>query len=328
MAKVSMNTVRSLINYLSIQGITRELLLQKIELNEAKLNDSQCFMDTKFYEALFQLAEVELNDKTIGFKFGQAIEADRWGLLGYIAFTSPTLKSALEKQRKYQSLVGNIGTPIAEFNQDFLILKWLPSYQCNYHIVEEIITGWLAMAQKISLAKVQPLTIFFSHACQTKSANYQSFFNCDIKFNSDFNGVRINQSVLNNALAKVDSEINQLLCQHADKRLNQLVEQLPVEIITQFISNQLPLGVPEVEEAAHHLQISIRTLQRKLGEHQLTFTGLIDSIRKDLAISYLSNTSTKIIYISQMLGFSEQSAFQRAFKRWTQVTPKQFRDQS
>jgi len=325
MATISLDVVKSLVNYLTIKGIDRQSLLNAIDTSEQQLNQSGELIDANCYEALYQLAEQQLGSTHIGFDFGQIIEADRWGLLGYIAFTSPSPKAAIANQRKYQTLAGDIGAPLQQSIGDNIILKWMPSYRCSHHISEEIISSWAAMANKLSNNNIAPAAIYFSHPPQAEIRLYQSFFGCEVHFSADFNGIEIERYQLDTPYVRHEPEIYHLLCQQADKRLNHLVEKLPVEIITQYIANQLPHGVPEIEEAAQNLQMSVRTLQRKLSEHQLTFSGLIDSIRQALAISYLTNTDTKIIYISQLLGFSEQSAFQRAFKRWTQTTPKQFR---
>ncbi len=337
MAKVSIATIRSLVNYLNSsshlkkQKIDRALLLAEINLSELQINQTEHLINSSYYEKLFSFAQQKLLNSHIGFEFGQNISADRWGILGYIAFTSPTLKVALEKQRKYQSLAGSIGTPFFEKNQNNLILKWIPAYQCSYHIVEEIITGWSALATKLSLNKIQIDSIYFSHSYKGNIADkqiYQKYFGCKVFFEQDFNGIKINQSALNIALSSFDQQVNSALCQQADKIINNLIEESPIESVTQFIIHQLPLGVPELEQAAKQLQISVRTLQRKLSDHHQTFSAMVDNIRQELAISYLKNTNTKIIYIAQMIGFSEQSAFHRAFKRWTKQTPKQFREQS
>ncbi len=338
MAKISIATVRALINYLSkpnthpsnkFNGICRTKLLAEIGISELQLNQTTQLIESAKYEALFTFAEHELQRKNIGFEFGKTITADRWGILGYIAFTSPTLKMALIKQRKYQSLAGNLGTPISEVVNDDLLLKWIPAHQCNHHIVEEIITGWAALANNLSQNKIKPRTIYFQHNFKgdiDNKKNYEDFFDCPVLFNHDYNGIQIEQSLLDISLITVDDVINQALCNQADNMLCNIIEQSPIESVNQFIINQLPLGVPEIDDAAKQLNMSIRTLQRKLNDNQLNFTGMIDSIRKELALSYLKNTNTKVIYIAQMLGFSEQSAFQRAFKRWTGETPKQCRD--
>ncbi|UAA40042.1 AraC family transcriptional regulator ligand-binding domain-containing protein [Paraneptunicella aestuarii] len=326
MPKIALDTVRSLINYLSVKGIDRDILLAKTGLSEKQLNQSGELVSTTIYESLYQLAENKLQCKTIGFDFGKVIEPDRWGVLGYIAYTAQSVKSALENQRKYQTLVGNLGAPLQEVQEDYILLKWMPAYHCSHNTVEEIITGWVALAKHLTNNKIRPQAIYFSHRCQSDLQQFKDYFGCDVQFEWDYHGIKVDKSLASTPFTKHEPEIHNLLCQHAGKMVNNLAERLPVEIVTKFITTQLPLGVPEIEDAAQNLQISVRTLQRKLSEHQLTFTGLIDSIRKDLALSYLRNTNTKIVYIAQMLGFSEQSAFQRAFKRWTDQTPKQFRD--
>jgi len=338
MAKISIATLRALINFLSkpdllsidnAESNSRSKLLTEINISELQLKQSTQLVDSAKYEAIFAFAEREMNCTNIGFDFGKAITADRWGILGYIAFTSPTLKAALTQQRKYQSLAGNLGTPVSEVINENLLLKWIPAYQCSHHIVEEIITGWAALAANLSLRKIKPNAIFFQHSFKgdfIQKEHYENFFGCPVLFDHDFNGIQIEQTSLEIPLITDDDVINQALCNQADNLLCNKIEQSPIESVNQYIINQLPLGVPEIDEVAKQLGMSIRTLQRKLNDHQLNFTGMIDSIRKELAKSYLKNTNTKIIYIAQMLGFSEQSAFQRAFKRWTGVTPKQCRE--
>jgi len=337
MANISIDTIRALINFLTVEKtvsgvISRQQLLDHIKTSEQQLLQNRQLVASELYESLFIFAQQKCSDKKVasmlGFKFGQAISPERWGILGYIAYTSNNLYDALQNQRKYQSLIGSIGTPVTEKQQEILLLKWLPAHHCSYHVVEEIITGWVTMARQLTLNKAQPSVIYFSHSCHEDPNNYQTFFNCPIIFNHDFSGLKIAQRALIQPLTKSDPLINHALCQQADNLLNTMVEQSPVESISQFITNQLPFGVPEIDDAANYLQISTRTLQRKLSDNQHTFTGLMDIIRHELAISYLVHTDTKIIYITQMLGFSEQSAFQRAFKRWTKQTPKQYRERA
>lgn len=327
MASITLDAVRSLVNYLSAKGLDRAELLSTANLSEEQLRQSGQLVATTVYDKLFELGEAKLHNTMLGFEFGQHIEPDRWGVIGYIAYTATTLAEALSSQRKYQSLAGNLGTPTTEPQGEQLLLRWIPSYPCSHHTAEEILTGWVALSRKLAIEPTHVDAVYFSHHCQGDIKKYQHYFDCDLQFDHDFNGILINKAVLDVPLGKSNQEIHLLLCKQAEQQISKLVEQLPVETITQFISNQLPLGVPDIADAASSLHMSVRTLQRKLAEHELSFSGLVDSIRQDLAIRYLTDTETKAIYISQMLGFSEQSAFQRAFKRWTGQTPKQYRDE-
>ena len=327
MPRIAQDTARSLLNFLVSRGLNRDDLLACIGLTDALLNRSGELIHTETYEALYNKGAEYLEAPQLGFEFGQNIAPDRWGILGYIAYTSHSVSAAIDNQRRYQTLVGNLGAPLLEQQENHIILKWIPAYHCSHHTVEEIITGWVALARDLTnQSSIGPSEIYFGHPCQSSPKPYQEYFQCAVTFDYDYHGIRVPKAMLRIPFHKHDPEIHQLLCAKANSMINNLAERLPVEIVSKFIMNQLPIGVPEIDDAAQHLQLSVRTLQRKLSEHQLTFSGLIDTIRKDLALSYLSNTNTKIVYISQMLGFSEQSAFQRAFKRWTQQTPKQFRD--
>ena len=252
MAKISVATVRALINFLSesskltapkLEGICRARLLAEIDLTELQLNQSSQLIDSAKYEALFSLAERTLKNTSVGFDFGKAISIDRWGILGYIAFTSPTLKAALIKQRKYQTLVGNLGTPISEVTNDYLLLKWIPAHRCSHHIVEEIITGWATLATNLSQNKIKANAIFFQHNRKggVNSKAYESYFDCPVYFEHDFNGIQIEQSLLDLPLVTVDNTINQALCNQADNILCNIVEQSPIESVNQFIINQLLL---------------------------------------------------------------------------------------
>jgi AraC-like DNA-binding protein len=326
MPKIALDTIRSLINYSSYRGIEREILLNLINLTEAELSGSQQQVSINQYEHLYAYLEKHSEMENIGFQFGQAIEPDRWGLLGYIAFTSPDLNTAIENQKRYQSLVGNLGNPIFETEQNSGRLKWLPSYQCSRHTVEEIITGWFSFAKKLSIKQFNPNKILFRHAITNdRQQNYQDYFGCEVEFNCDFNGIEVPRELLQTKLNQYDLEFNQLLCQKATLLLDQMIEASPVKMITEFVIKSLPSGVPEIELVAKNLHLSVRTLQRKLNDHQLTFSRLVAKIRREVACSYLIETDTKIVQIAQMLGFSEQSAFQRAFKRWTGSSPLQFR---
>lgn len=107
MVKISIATVRSLINHLSYPvdnnstkvNISRDRLLKHIGLTESQLNQEQQLINSVTYDALFSFAQGLLENNQIGFEFGKTISPDRWGILGYIAFTAPTLKIALAKQK-------------------------------------------------------------------------------------------------------------------------------------------------------------------------------------------------------------------------------------
>lgn len=330
---ISTDTVRSFVSFLRLKGLnTEDLELERLKLDrdfnfrgDLASQSMDHVVDIDIYEALIRYADSKLQNTCLGFEFGQCMDAERWGILGYISYTAPTFQVVLEKQQKYQCLVGNFGLPINEYGDEFSWLKWLPAYQCSHHVVEAVLTGWVAMARKVSDSQIPLMRLYFQHECQGDLQDYLDYFQCDVRFNCEFNGLAVANSVFSFELNQHNPIVHESLINKADNIIEKHINASLLETITQYIQNQLPFGLPEIEQTAEYFCMSVRTLQRRLGEYSLTYRNLLDDARKKLAIRYLTNTNTELIYIAQLLGFAEQSSFQRAFKRWTDETPNAFR---
>lgn len=324
--KIAIQPVRSLINYCERQGLDRLALLQAANLSEDQLNDSRLLIDVGRLEDLYSFASNGLNDSNLGFKFGQYFEADRWGVLGYIALTSQSMGAALDDQYKFQSLSGNMGAPIRSNYGAVTTLQWIPAYNCSHHLPEQIITGLVSLARVLTNNdKYTPASVFFTHKAHGNEACYADYFNCPVIFSSEFNGIVMNNVELQDSLRKADVELNNVLVQHAQSMLAHQTFSSPLEVIKDYVIKTLPNHVPDIEEVADYLNLSVRSTQRKLQDYGTSFTQVLDAIRKELALTYLRQTHNSVLYVSERIGFSEQSAFQRAFKRWTGTTPRRYR---
>ncbi|WP_394174740.1 AraC family transcriptional regulator [Thalassotalea litorea] len=325
MIKVSSHSIRALVVYLSHLGVPLRQSLDLVGLDKAALFNEHSLLSTNVLESLYDFAEKNLGLQDVGFNFGQTIEPDRWSTLGYIAFTAPTLQKALQQQYKFQSLVGNLGSPVIKQQGEHTLINWVPAYACSHHTVEEILTGWVAFARKLSAAPVIPEKVFFAHACQGDERVYEQYFQCPVLFCQDANGVLVDSDLLQVPLIKHEPQLHDLLCQHAEQQLASFTEAVPIEVMSQYMVNRLSVKVPDIEEIAELMNLSVRTLQRKLSDAGTSYSQLLDSLRKKMAMDYLHLEHYSIVYIAEMTGFSEQSAFQRAFKRWTGMTPLQYR---
>jgi AraC-like DNA-binding protein len=107
--------------------------------------------------------------------------------------------------------------------------------------------------------------------------------------------------------------------------LGRLDEGNIVDRVTAVIVDMLPSGSVADEKVAEQLNMSLRSLQRRLNEVGTTFRTLIERVRKDLAATYVSDLEIELVEVAFLLGFSDQSAFSRAFKRWTGYSPCEVR---
>ena len=130
-------------------------------------------------------------------------------------------------------------------------------------------------------------------------------------------------------IASADPYLNTLLvkyCEEAlsNRRMKSSAWRLSVE---NAMAPLLPHGQARVAEIARQLGVSRRTLARRLASEGLTFAGVLDGLRSDLARRYLRESDLPMSNVAWLLGYRETSAFNHAFKRWTGKTPRQVRIQ-
>lgn len=325
--KTAIQLVRSLINYGERHGLSRIDMRTVCSLSEYQLNDCRLLIDVQRYEALLSFISNRLGDVSLGFHHGQHFDAGRWGVLGFIAVTAQNFQAAIEAQYRFQSLSGNMGAPLQFCDGGVTTLQWVPAYNCSHHFAEQIVTGLVSLAREVTNnLKYAPNAVYFTHAAQADVSNYMEYFQCPVFFNAKFNGLDVNNELLEVPLRKSDTETHKILISHAQSLLEEQTFTSPLEVIKDYIVKTLPSHVPDIEEVSSYLQLSVRSTQRKLQEYGTSYSQVLDAIRKELALTYLRQTQNSVLYVSERLGFSEQSAFQRAFKRWTGITPKRYRN--
>jgi AraC-like DNA-binding protein len=98
-----------------------------------------------------------------------------------------------------------------------------------------------------------------------------------------------------------------------------------LDVVRRLIDAELPAGTATMRAVAARMRVSERTLRRRLREHNTSYEAVLDSMRRERALAAVVDPSRTVLEISASLGFSEVSAFYRAFKRWTQSTVSSYR---
>jgi len=156
---------------------------------------------------------------------------------------------------------------------------------------------------------------------------YQRFFKCEVTFGAERDGFVLPWKIVNRPLPTANAEFAQIFDDILVSELAQLTGADLVHRCRRFLMDSLSSGEPAEERLAEALSMSRRTLQRKLAENGLSYRAILDKIRHDLARRHLGSDEKSLTDIAFMLGFSEQSAFARAFKRWQGVSPSEYRSQ-
>jgi AraC-like DNA-binding protein len=324
--QVAAFSIRTNLAFLVHEGLPAQSLYQLVGLTREQLDEADRMVDVSVSERLLAYGAQQLAYDDLGFRIGMWGDSGRWGLLGHIVDCCQSISQALELQRRYQSLVGNVSRPEFVMADATCTLKWVPHYQCSYHLNEEVVTSWVAFAKKVIGLKLTPVEIHFSHEQHGNINEYEAFFGCPVKFNSEYTGIVFERAILTLPLLGYSPDLLNVLTGYADLLVSKKHKNAANEVITQYIIESLATKVPSLEDVATYLGVSSRSLQRKFKQQGTNFKSIVDDVRKEYAFSYLLQTNYKMSYIAQILGFSEQSVFQRAFKRWTGVTPGEYRD--
>lgn len=324
--QVAAFSIRTNLAYLAHEGLDANKLYELAQLTRDQLDESDRLVDVAVYERLLEFGSTALNYPDLGFRIGTWWDTGRWGLLGHIVHCCQSLGQALELQKRYQGLMGNVSRPEFIQGQKHCMIKWIPHYQCSHHLNEEALTSWVAFAKKSLGKKLSPNKVCFTHELKGDLQVYEDFFQCPVVFDSEFNGIEFSNDILEMPFIGHNPELLKVLTSYGDLIVRKKQKNAANEVITQFIVENLDTKVPTLDETAQFLGVSPRNLQRKFKAQNTSFKAIVDDVRKEYAYFYLLQTNYKISYVAQVLGFSEQCVFQRAFKRWTGITPGEYRN--
>ena len=274
---------------------------------------------------LFLVILQHSRDRGLGFEIGRRVRARSYQVLGYVVSSSATLREAVERLLRFEKLAGNLGRTEMEYPDDGRVrLKWhcpVSGAPAPY-IREAAITGWVAFARQLSERQYHPERVCFSHAAPVDVERYRTFFQCPVVFEASFNGVEIDVSLLDVVLDSADPVLNLLM----EREARNLLEDYDgstnlVNGVRSCIYHLLTEGEPTLEAVAARMGLAPRTLQGRLRRQGVGFQELVDGLRRSLADIYLEDPALSLTDIALLLGFSEQSSFTRAFRRWHGESP-------
>ncbi len=191
---------------------------------------------------------------------------------------------------------------------------------------EATLASVFAISREVCSLPFQAEAVCFRHPAPDDLSSHLAYFGCRLIFDADWEGIRVSDAMLHTPNRLGDPGISKFFHTHMDGELARMGQDGGLERqVRGQISRALSEGVPNVSDVAGRLGMSGRTLQRRLGERGQTFQTQVDMARRELAEQLLRETDYALAEVSFLTGFSEQSAFNRAFRRWSGQTPRSFR---
>ncbi len=281
----------------------------------------------QWWQALDELYN-ESKIEHLGLDIGAAAAPEFSGLLGYLGLSSLTLGDAIEQFERYQLLLFQGDQVRIERSNNKLACHWLPESGDVKRLSDEtLIAGIVAFGRLLTADnKLTPLHVGFMHKAPIDLQPYRSFFGCPISFSTKTVFIEISLEHKTLQSKSSDPALGKILEQQAKFLLKQMPSDREdlVSKIKKTILNQQDWSNINQELIANALNMSSRSLHRKLTKLDIKFSQLVQQLRYQQAINYLTQDKYSIAEISHKLGYTEQSAFTRAFKKWSGKTPLGF----
>jgi len=329
---VSITIARDLIYFISSKGFDIKDICEAVGIIPADLENSELDIDASAIDKIWREGIRLTGDELIGLRLGVEVNFNAVGIVGFIIQNSETLLSALERGVYYHQLYSRMVEFKIETFNDLLecYLTPLRLVEKNYPVasknaVESSLAFMVKSLQKLSGKTIKPLMINFTYPAPQQIDYYEKIFECPLVFSENKNSIIYRAVDLQNKVLGYNREIYSLLDGRAEEILRKSNTRISfTDLATNKIAVLFKEKYPSIEQTADALNVSVRTLQRKLKNENVSFQLLVDKTQKDLAINYVSDKHYSISEIAYILGYSEPTAFSRAFKRWTGKNPSDY----
>ena len=332
---VSARFLQSLLEACLPSGIDAAQLEQHTGIAFPGPEDDEAEVTVSEYCTLLEAASVLCDDEFIGLHMGEAIKPGHYGVLGYACMSSENLGEALQRALRYQMLVGDIcnlslctGNLSTGTGCGILIFEFPHHTTPPRLLAEENLAGIVSFARWISGTGYAhaPLQVDFQHEAPEDLSEYQRIFNCEIRFSCPETCLYFSEDYLGFTLPQADKTMLSMVEPCAEELLLSLTSSNAfADQVTSVLAGLLKNGEPGLNQLATSMEMSVRTLQRQLQEEGMSYQQLLEHVRHKLAVIYIAQPQLSLTGIACLLGFAEQSSFQRAFKRWTGETPGRYR---
>ena len=329
-SSVSGEFAQAIFDYLAGLGVSQADVLSAASIPNLTIS-SPARLPLAHYERLFEAGEALTGDHCFGFSMGVAPFPKSWGLVTHLAVSAPDALTAVSALMDYSELQLNfLRFQVRELGPGQLCMRLEHDGQrpLNRHVVEHLLGNIVILASTQIGYELPAMSIGLAHQDKASAQRIRERLNADVTLGTDAYRIEAPLEFLEQQSLYGEADLYRVTLELARSRLLELRgEDRLLNKLRETVLQQLPGGLPKIEEVASALGMSGRTLQRRLRERQLRYQQVLDEVRRELSQQMLGDLTLELHEIADYLGFNDQSAFQHAFRRWEGMTPGQYRRQ-
>ena len=276
-------------------------------------------------------------DQDFGLNAGRLTTLGTYPVLGVTLLSCRDMRQALEQVVRYECLSHDLGASALSVHQDNCEYTWLPNSRfvdssddaLNLQLVSYVFSGIKTFIPWLVNKPIPLIRVDFTGQAPKDSASYRAHFGDNVFFGQAKNRLVADRSIMDWSISNADTTLFPTLQQHAETLIQHRRSTKGRSAIQQALDEILPEALRNqsfhIELIAKKLNVGTRTLQRQLKESNTNFINEVEKARQTLAEYYLSSTTHSINEIAFLVGYQEQSSFNRAFKSWYDLTPGAYR---
>lgn len=327
---VSVQVVRALVEQLRERNLPLGKLLAAVDIKPSRLETVNDHVPLRSYVSLFEAASDLAGDPLLGLSLSATAGPETLGALGFLFVSSDTLGHGLANLCRYVSAVQDATDNAVEVDGELATITYQirdDGISPRRQDAEYSLGLILRLIRAYAGGRCDPVEIHLEHGPKVPRRNYEHAFACPVFFSQTRNAVvlkaadlKIRSVALSDALADIlEAQLRDRL--ESKNRMRSFGDRVEGALTPTSIQQKVSFGY-----LAQDMRISQSTLYRRLSSENKSFRRVLDGKREALAKRLLANSRMSIAEVASALGYAENASFTRAFRRWTKVSPRQFRD--
>jgi len=322
--------VRSFVQFAArYPELSLDAMLREAAIGTAQVSKPDGWISVRRTAAVLDAAAIKTNNAALGMTFAAQLPWRDVGVLGYVVLNSPTVGAALANGSRYFALLSTgAGTQLIVEGDDAYLRYAMhdPAVVRHAQNTEMVFAVYLrAIRDGIGDPRWAPRAIHFKHDKPKNSSTQSSFFSCPLLYGQSEDAIIVEPDELRRPMRRADAGLLPILVEQANACLPAHLHRDVHDHARRIVASSLRSGDVSIEHVATQLGTSARTLQRRLQDRGGSFKQLVADTRLALARDYLADHALSLTDAAYLLGYSELSAFSRAFRRWTGESALAFR---
>ncbi len=269
-------------------------------------------------------------DPAFGLLMGERLLVNSHGMLGYVTSHSVTPREALELIAQYFPLRTSlllIRLEITHKSARLYFQENAPLGDIAMPVLEAIVLTIKNLFEYVTLGVCRPSAIAFTFAAPAYNELAKELFECNVQYQAGWNGFELSLAGLDKQVRASNPTVLVQAIQRCQEELTRLVRKQGTAARVRILMLEKQCGLPSLQITARLLNLTPRTLHRRLIEEGTSYRDILESVRQQLAISHLRDNQLSLQELAFMLGYGDLANFRRAFKRWTGAAPSIYRRQ-